>query len=183
MQQPRSQAGCFQPRPSLSYIAGPAKGRNAPAMLRRSTFAASAEAPAFGSEYLNEIDHLRHLQERTEGQQSNKYRFRYRLEVEFTKMNTMPAPTGTVPRIGTIQCVCLSTLQPYQNKPAGRGGGHVRHELEAVLGPAATATLGSTRLEHCFAERRSALPRHRTCRCRGRDRPGPKCPATSHTAL
>jgi len=39
-----------------------------------------------------------------------------------TKKPIMPIPMGTVPRIGTTQCVCLSADHPYQNMPMATRG-------------------------------------------------------------
>ena len=82
------------PKPSLAYIVGPAKGKNAPNSERETVRAAMPDAAKVGNESMVYV-------------------------WMGMKMPIMPKPKGIRPMMGTIQWTLLSAIQPYQKKVMG----------------------------------------------------------------
>src|SRR4051812_2206092 len=98
-----------QPRPSVAYILGPASGINAPnkhLMEVRPAIAEAANGPETSMKYV----------------------------WMGTKIPIIPKPNGAKPRMGTIQCTCLSADHPYQKKLMGTKNANIRELARRISG-------------------------------------------------
>jgi hypothetical protein len=113
------------PSPNRSYMGCPARGRTAPTIDCRTLVAAIADAAYLvyeSTRYIVITSYNSLANESRNNVELLKICWGVLRERELTKAGIIPMPNSEVPIMGTIQCVFVSTDQPYQkNAIAMRG--------------------------------------------------------------